>query len=264
MVTLSLSGKQALVCGASAGIGRAIALKFAESGASVTVVARTASKLDELLQIMPEVDGAHHQKVVADFANVKETIETFELLVNNNPPFEIIVHNSGGPKPGLIHKAEVEHFDTALQQHLFISHRLTQLLLEGMKQSGYGRIINILSTSTKQPIANLGVSNTVRAAMTAWSKTISGELAPFGITVNNILPGFIQTGRLDFLISNMALAQNKSESVIIDELLQSVPLGTFGKPEELANVALFLASPLASYITGVSLCVDGGRTITLT
>lgn len=264
MVSLSLSGKSALVCGASAGIGRAIALKFAEAGASVTVVARTASKLDELLQCMPKVDGAHHQMLVADFANVTETIKAFEMLVNNNPAFEIIVNNTGGPKPGLIHKAEVEQFETALQQHLFIAHRLTQLVLEGMKQSGYGRIINILSTSTKQPIPNLGVSNTVRAAMTAWSKTLSLELAQFGITVNNILPGFIQTGRLDFLISSMALAQKKSESVIKEELLQTVPIGKFGKPEELANVALFLASPLASYVTGVSLCVDGGRTTTLT
>lgn len=264
MITLDLTGKRALVCGSTQGIGRAIAMKFAEAGASVILAARNEESLQRTLNELPQSPTAHHASICADFVNV-QNVETAlsDFLAKENAPIHIIVNNTGGPAPGRISEATAESFLATFSQHILVSQMLVRRLLAGMKQEQYGRIINIISTSVKQPIPNLGVSNTIRGAMASWAKTLSMEVAEDGITVNNILPGYIKTGRLDSLTTNTAKNQGKSEEEVSASMLQTIPAGRFGEPEELGNLATFLASPLAAYITGTSIAVDGGRTSAL-
>jgi 3-oxoacyl-[acyl-carrier protein] reductase len=265
MISLNLSQKCALVCGSTQGIGKAIALAFAEAGASVILVARNEEALQRTLAELPQAPDARHAVICADFSrtqDVEQALEAF-LAKEGNPPIHILVNNTGGPTPGPIAAASAESFLAAFSQHILVSQMLVQRLLAGMKQEHYGRIINVISTSVKQPIPNLGVSNTTRGAMASWAKTLSFELAPDGITVNNILPGLTKTGRLDALAENMAKGQNKSIAEIETALLQTIPAGRFGEPHEIAHLAVFLASPLAAYITGTSIAIDGGRTSAL-
>ncbi len=265
MISLDLSGKRALVCGSTQGIGKAIAIAFAEAGASVVLAARNEDTLQQILRELPQTTGVHHSYLCADFSrlhDVEQAVASF-LDINNNTPIHIVVNNTGGPAPGQITDASVESFLDALSQHLLVSQMLMRQLLPCMRQEQYGRIINIISTSVKQPIPNLGVSNTTRAAMASWAKTLSFEVASDGITVNNILPGYIKTGRLDSLATNMAKGQNKSVQDVETAMIQTVPAGRFGEPKEIAHLATFLASPLAAYITGTSIAVDGGKTTAL-
>lgn len=265
MITLDLTGKSALVCGSTQGIGRAIAQKFAEAGASVILAARNEAALQQTVQELPRVGNARHTSICADFGrfeDVEKALTTF-LAKEQNPTIHILVNNTGGPAPGRIAEATSEQFAATFSQHILVSQMLVQQLLSGMKQAQYGRVINIISTSVKQPIPNLGVSNTIRGAMASWAKTLSMEVAADGITVNNILPGFIKTGRLDSLTTTTAKNQGKSAEEVATSMLQTIPAGRFGEPEELGNLATFLASPLAAYITGTSIAVDGGRTSAL-
>jgi len=253
---IHLSGRHALVTGGSKGIGRAIAEQFAASGARVTLVSRDTA---ELKQLMDKLQGAGHSYIAADFSNTDEALAAIKAHVSANP-VDILVNNTGGPPAGAIENASWEQFVSALEMHVKMAHSISQLVIPHMRKQQFGRIINVISTSVKIPIAGLGVSNTTRGAMASWAKTLATEIAKDGITVNNILPGFVETGRLESLIAGKAKGAGTSQEVISKEMIGSIPTGRFGRPEELAYYAAFLASEKAAYITGTSLQIDGGRT----
>jgi len=262
-----LSGKRALVCGATQGIGRACAFEFARLGASVTLLARNEEALrrvrDEIAaaeDVQAGMGAPRHEFLRADFAEPDSVRAVVARHVERTGPVEILLNNTGGPTAGPIVAADPEAFLAGFSAHLICNQILAQTLLPGMKQAGYGRIINIISTSVKQPIRGLGVSNTIRGAVASWAKTLAGELAPFGITVNNVLPGATATERLRSLIHSKARAAGISDDEIERQLKSEIPMGRFAGPEEIAAAAGFLATPAAGYITGISLPVDGGRT----
>jgi 3-oxoacyl-[acyl-carrier protein] reductase len=255
---LNLDGKNALVCGASRGIGQACAKALAELGATVTIVARDEARLDQVLSSLNTSNNQQHQMVISDFSKPDEVRKQFSEWLANTP-VQILINNTGGPSPGPIVDAEGEAFLDGMRAHLLCNQYLVQAALPGMRKAGYGRIINIISTSVREPIPGLGVSNTVRAAVAAWAKTLAAELAPEGITVNNVLPGFTATDRLDSIIQGRADKAGVSNEKIAYGMRASVPMGRFAEPEEIASPVAFLASPAAAYITGVSLAVDGGR-----
>lgn len=256
---ISLKNKNAVVCGSTQGIGRAIAMQFAFSGANVTLIARNEQSLRDVLRQLASSKEQKHNFIVADFSEPEILRKKIHNFVSENLPVHILVNNTGGPDTGLAINARTDEYEIAFKRHLICNHILVQAVVEGMKKEKYGRIINIISTSVKQPIKNLGVSNTVRAAVAGWSKTLSFELAGFGITVNNILPGSTKTERLYSIFKANAKSSGKTVEKIEEEWLSVVPAGRFGDPEELAYAAAFLASPLAGYINGINLPVDGGR-----
>lgn len=258
-----LNRKRAVVCGSSQGIGRAIAQQFAALGAELLLVARDRTALQTVASNLDASAGQIHQVVVADFSEPETLKETLAAAIPDNAPVQILINNTGGPPGGAIENAQASEFLDAFSQHLICNQILAQTLVPGMKRSGYGRIINIISTSVKQPIEGLGVSNTIRAAVANWSKTLATELAPFGITVNNILPGATDTARLTSIIESNAAKQGKSIDEIRQQMKRAIPMGRFAKPEEIAYAAGFLASDWGSYVTGINLPVDGGRTACL-
>lgn len=253
---LSLEGKTALVCGSSQGIGEAIARQLAEMGARCILLARNAEKLE---QVAGRLAGNGHSYYAVDMSH-EDDLLSLATKIAAEQPVHILINNSGGPAAGPIASAAEEDFKNAFQQHIIAAHILTKVFVDGMKQSGYGRIVNIISTSVKIPLKNLGVSNTIRGAMASWAKTMANELGAHQITVNNVLPGFTTTERLEKLVANMAQKRAQDVSSVEQHLMDEVPLKRFGKPEEVAAVAAFLASPAASYVNGVSIPVDGGRT----
>ncbi len=257
-MNLSLTGKKALVCGGTQGIGLAIAKCFADAGAEVHLFARNRDSLKNVAESLPVHGKAQHSFVSADFSNPEAAVKEIESTYGNAPDFDILVNNTGGPAPGPISDENPENLRKAFDSHVVMSQLLTQKLIPGMKQKQFGRIINIISIGAKQPVENLGCSNTIRGAMTSWSKTLSRELAGFGITVNNLLPGYTLTGRLESLFRHRAAESGKTYEEISNQIISNVPAGRFGKPEELAAAALFLASRYSSYITGTNLPVDGG------
>lgn len=257
-MNIDLTGKRAYVGGASKGIGRACAEALAELGASVTVAARTESALNAVVKAMDTSKGQKHGRAVVDNDDPDGLIKRVRQELNGNP-FHILVNNTAGPPGGPVFDAAPEEFETAFRRHLICNQRLAHLLVPGMRDAGYGRIINIISTSVYEPIAGLGVSNTVRGAVASWAKSLANELAPDGITVNNVLPGFTRTERLKSLFQNKAEKAGKSFEEIERGALAGVPMERFAEPAEIANVLAFLASPAASYVTGVSIPVDGGR-----
>jgi len=259
---ISLKGKYAVVAGSTQGIGLAIARTFAEQGATVIMIARNEAVLKEQAELLGIPADQVHEYYVADFTNPEQVREVIDKICNKHS-IEILVNNSGGPSAGPILDAAGDAFLAAFNQHLICNHILAQAVVPCMKTAGYGRIINIISTSVKIPLKNLGVSNTIRGAVASWAKTLSLELGQFNITVNNILPGYTETGRLESLISVTAEKSKVGEEVIRAEMLSGIPMQRFGKAEETAAVAGFLASPAASYVNGVSIPVDGGRTGTI-
>jgi 3-oxoacyl-[acyl-carrier protein] reductase len=262
-MNLDLSGKHALVCGASQGIGRASAIELARLGAHVTLLARSREALDKALEELPHVDGAQaHAAVAADMNEHTELRARIEDVVANRP-VQILVNNSGGPPGGPAHTATLDDFRIAFNQHLMAAQIVLQAVLPGMRGSGYGRIINVISTSVKEPIRNLGVSNTIRGAVANWAKTLAAELGPAGVTVNNVLPGYTKTQRLAQILADRTHATGKDEKPIVENMLASVPAGRFAEAEEIAAVVAFLASPAAAYVNGVNIPVDGGRTQSL-
>jgi len=256
---LNLHGKNALVCGSSGGIGKASAIQLSRMGASVTLLARNESALSDVLKELYHGPGQHHDFIIGDTSHHESLHQQITGLVTQKK-IQILVNNSGGPASGEILKASLLDFKKAFEQHLMANHILAQLIVPGMKETGYGRIINIISTSVKLPLHNLGVSNTIRAAVANWSKTMANELAQFGITVNNVLPGATETDRLNSIVSTRASKTGKDVDDIRAAMLAEIPMKRFGKPEEIANAVAFLASPAAAYITGTQITVDGGRT----
>ncbi|MEM6801732.1 MAG: SDR family oxidoreductase [Bacteroidota bacterium] len=257
---ISLIGKRAFVCGSTQGIGFASAQALAKEGASLTLLARNEESLQAALGKLDTGAGQTHDYLQVDFSDPELLKEKVGAYVKNAEPIHILINNTGGPKGGPIVDAEVSEFFDAYRMHLACNHYLVQALLGGMKAESYGRIINVISTSVKQPIAGLGVSNTTRGAVSSWAKTLAGELAQFGITVNSVLPGFIDTQRLDYVIRTRAEKANVSFEEMRDSFANSVPARRIGDPSEIAAVIAFLVSPAASYVNGVNLQVDGGRT----
>ena len=256
---ISLAGKHALIGGASRGIGRAAAIELASLGASVTVIARSEQPLKEVVQALDRSQGQEHGFIAADSGNPDALCRQVAELVAERP-VQVLVNNSGGPPDGPAHTADPEEFIQAFTAHLICNQLLVQTVLPGMRASAYGRIINVISTSVKQPIPGLGVSNTIRGAVASWAKTLANELGPDGITVNNVLPGFTETDRLDDVIAANAARNDLPVESMARRMQAGVPLRRFGRPGETANAIAFLASPAAAYISGINLPVDGGRT----
>lgn len=259
-MNLDLSGKRAVVCGSSQGIGLACAQSLADLGASITLLARDQSALDVARESLPSDKGQEHGVLVADFSNEANVREVIEGFIRASGGADILINNTGGPPAGPAIDANPDEFVRAFRMHLICNQILTQALTARMKERRWGRIVNIISTSVKAPIPGLGVSNTVRGAVASWAKTIATELAPHGITVNNVLPGFTSTARLDALIKGRAAKNDSTSDAVAESMRASVPMGRFGEPEEIAAAVAFLCSPAASYITGISVAVDGGRT----
>ena len=261
-MNINLTKKNALVCGSTQGIGKASAIALAELGANVTLVARNEDKLKEVVAELPN-KYQNHNYIVADFNKPEDLADKVRKGLMTVGTYHILVNNTGGPAAGPILSAQLTQFDQAFAQHLKCNHLLVQTLVPGMKEADFGRIINIISTSVKQPLDGLGVSNTIRGAVASWSKTLAGELASFGITVNNILPGATSTDRLSEIIKNKAEKSGKSTDDITRAMKNSIPAKRFAQPGEIANAVVFLASEAASYINGINLPVDGGRTKSL-
>lgn len=259
---LNLTGKRAVVCGSTQGIGKAIALEMAMLGASVTLVARNEEKLRAVIQELDAGKGQSHEYIVADF-NFPDVLKQKASAYAKNNVVEILVNNTGGPPGGPVVDALPDEFTKAFSNHLICNQILMQTFVAGMKKQKYGRIINVVSTSVKAPMRGLGVSNTVRGAVASWAKILSMELGPFGITVNNLLPGAIMTARLQDLARSRAQESGKSEAEIMEGMIQAIPAGRIGDPHEIAAAAAFLATPAAGYINGINVPVDGGRTPSL-
>lgn len=261
-MNLDLRGKNALVCGSSKGIGRAAASELARLGANVTLVARDGAALANVKATLDHSQGQHHDFLVADFTDLTDLKKKVTGLVAVKN-IHILVNNTGGPPGGFITEATVEEFVSAFSKHLVCNHLLATMVIKGMMLEGYGRIINIISTSVKQPLDGLGVSNTVRAAVANWAKTMSNELGSYGITVNNVLPGATLTDRLVTVIETKAKRESISKEEVMRNLKAEIPMGRFADPVEIGNAVAFLASPAAAYINGINLPVDGGRTKSL-
>lgn len=257
---LNLGGKNALVGGGSKGIGKAVAVELALLGANVTLLARSADLLRQVAAGLDKSKGQRHDYIAVDYGNpaaLKTAVEKY--LSDTRTTIHILINNTGGPPSGTAVSARAEDFFSAFSNHLICNQMLTQLTVEGMRRTGYGRIINIISTSVKAPIKGLGVSNTVRGAVANWAKTLSFELGEYGITVNNILPGATMTDRLDEIINENSRRCGQPRDYLIEQMRKQIPLRRFADPSEVAAAAAFLASPAASYISGINLPVDGGR-----
>jgi 3-oxoacyl-[acyl-carrier protein] reductase len=262
-MNLDLKNKRALVCGSTQGIGKAAAMELAALGAHVTLIARNEQSLKQVKGELSNNGSQLHSYLCVDFSDQIKLQEIVEQFIQRTGVINILVNNTGGPPAGPAAAAKKEEFLTAFNNHLICNHILAQACVEGMKNSGYGRIINVISTSVKQPLPNLGVSNTIRAAVANWAKTLANELGKFGITVNNVLPGATATQRLAGIIENKALKTNQHNAAIEKEMLHEIPLGRFAEANEVAAAIAFLASPAAAYINGINLPVDGGRTSAL-
>lgn len=259
MLSLDLSGKTALIAGSTQGIGLASAQELAALGANCVLIARNEASLKQAVSTLDSTKGQQHEYLVADFQYPDEVKTVVDTLVKSKP-VHILVNNSGGPAAGPIVEAKPEAFLAAFQQHLVCNHLLATTVLPGMKEAGYGRVINVISTSVKIPLKGLGVSNTIRGAVASWAKTMANEVASFGITVNNVLPGATATGRLDAIIKNKTAKTGIDQEEVEKEMLEEIPAKRFGRPEEIAAMIAFLATPAAAYVNGTSIPVDGGRT----
>jgi len=258
-MNLSLKEKNAVICGSTQGIGLAIAKELALLGANCTLIARNEETLKKVIPDLDTSQGQHHGFHIADFSKPSEVRSMIEEHVKHHA-VHILINNTGGPPAGMIMDAKEEDFLKAFNQHLICNHILTKAVVPSMKKEGYGRVINIISTTVRIPLKNLGVSNTIRGAVASWAKTMANELGQFNITVNNLLPGNISTQRLASLIGTNAKMANTEADKIEQSMKNEIPMKRFGEPAEIAAVAAFLASPAGSYVSGVSIPVDGGKT----
>lgn len=258
-MNLNLSGRNALVCGSTQGIGKATALELALLGANVTLLARDENKLKQAQASLHAASRQQHDYAVADF-NFPDQLQQVIQQLTASRHYHILINNTGGPPGGTAIDASLEEYVKAFSAHLLCNQILAQAVVPGMKADGFGRIVNVISTSVKIPIKGLGVSNTIRGAVANWSKTLSSELGPFGITVNNVLPGASMTGRLESIMQTRSQKFNKTLEQVKKEMEEEIPAGRISEPEEVAAAIAFLASPAAGYINGINLPVDGGRT----
>lgn len=254
------NNRTALVCGSTQGIGFAVANQLAKDGYNLVLLARNEDKLKKALSHLDVSQGQEHQILVADFSKPTALKIVIDGYIQNGNRIHVLVNNTGGPKGGLIKDAAPEEFINTFNQHLICNHILMQAVNPGMIADGFGRIINIISTSVKQPLPNLGVSNTIRGAVANWSKTLAGELGQYGITVNNVLPGATNTSRLAEIAGVKSEKTGQTVADIFEEMGGETPMNRIAEPEEVAAAVCFLASPEASYINGINLPVDGGRT----
>ena len=261
-MNLQLKNKIAVVCGSTQGIGKATAQELSKLGATIILVARNEDKLKATILNLDNSNGQSHSYIVADFSRPTDLEKTMSKWILTNKA-HILVNNTGGPKGGPIRDAATSEFLEAFNQHLICNHIMVQALYPLMKEEGYGRIINVISTSVKQPLNNLGVSNTIRGAVASWSKTLANELGQFNITVNNVLPGATNTDRLQTLAQIKSNQINGTVESVFSEMASESPMNRIAEPEEIANAIAFLASPAASYINGINVPVDGGRTKSL-
>lgn len=258
---MNLTPYRALVGGSTQGIGRAVAEALAADGATVTLIARNEAALREVLAALPTPAQQTHRYLVADYADPAALARTVAADLAAHPEgYQILINNTGGPPAGPLLTAAPEAFEAAFRQHVVCNQLLAQALVPGMKAAGYGRIINVVSTSVKVPLPDLGVSNTIRGAVASWSKTLSNEVAAEGITVNNVLPGAVVTQRHQSLIDKKMRETDQTQEQVEATMLKGIPAHRFAQPSELAAVVAFLASPAAGYVTGTSIPVDGGRT----
>ena len=258
-MNLDLSNKHALVCGSTQGIGKATAIALSKMGATITLLARNKQKLDSVVSELSVESGQQHNYYIADFTSTESVEDSAKKIVLDND-ISLLINNTGGPAGGPIISASQQDFKAAFKMHLLCNQILTQAVVPGMKSKCFGRIVNIISTSVKVPITNLGVSNTIRGAVASWAKTMANELGEYGITVNNVLPGFTNTDRLKSLIQQKVAKTGVSENDIIANMKKQIPAQRFGNASEVANAIAFLCSPAAGYINGINLPVDGGRT----
>jgi 3-oxoacyl-[acyl-carrier protein] reductase len=256
---ISLKNKYAVICGSSQGIGFAAAKELALNGANCILIARNPEALAGAVKQLANQGDQVHRWMAADFSDPAMVEKTIKTIVGKHT-IEILINNTGGPNAAPILDAPTDLFEMTFRQHVICNQILARAVVPGMKEAGYGRIINIISTSVKTPLAGLGVSNTIRLAVAAWAKTLSNEIGRYNITVNNILPGLTETQRLDELVKHSAALSKNDTEVVEKQMKESVPMKRFGKPGEIANVIAFLASPAASYVNGVNIAVDGGRT----
>jgi 3-oxoacyl-[acyl-carrier protein] reductase len=254
---ISLKGKNALIGGASRGLGKAIAMQLAQCGANVTLMARNSEKLIAVLAELPANDGQQHNCLVVDFAD----FEQFKLIIAawfQDNKVDILVNNTNGPTAGGVLDKTIGDYQQAFDLLFKTVCFLSMEAIKGMQASKYGRIINLSSISVKEPLQNLVLSNSIRSAVISWAKTLARELAPMGITVNNILTGYFDTERLD----EINLLQSERKGIPLDTykkaMTQDIPMQRFGRPEEFGHLVAFLASDYAAYITGINLPIDGG------
>jgi len=261
--TIKMIKRNALICGSTQGIGLASAQALAQSGYSCILLARNEASLKSVVATLDVSHGQKHQYLAADFSNPSALKTIIDNFILQGHIIHVLINNTGGPKGGPIIDASIEEFTDTFNQHLVCNHILVQAVVPGMKQAEFGRIINIISTSVKQPLPNLGVSNTIRGAVASWSKTLAMELGQFGITVNNVLPGATNTLRLNGIAEAKSAKTGQSVEHILDEMAQESPMQRIAEPEEISAAVAFLASSAAGYINGINLPVDGGRTKSL-
>lgn len=258
---MELEGKHAIVCGSTQGIGFETAKLLAARGAKLTLIARNEDKLKQALENIGTNNS--HNYLVADFSKPDELKEVMNTFIQEGNAPHILVNNTGGPKGGLIIEADTDEFLSTFNQHLICNHILAQAVYKGMIQNGYGRIINVISTSVKQPLNGLGVSNTIRGAVANWSKTLANELGQYNITVNNVLPGATNTSRLKDIATAKEAKTGQSVDQFFTAMAELSPMQRIAEPSEVAEAIAFLASERASYINGINIPVDGGRTKSL-
>ena len=259
-MNLFLNNKHAIICGSTDGIGKASALLMAQRGASLTLVARNQKKLDQTLSELSTDHGQVHYSVCADFNDpdqLKEKITNYMKVIVNQA--NILVNNSGGPHGGALIDAKEDEFREAFERLLICNQIMAKAVVPSMIELGEGRIINIISMSVNQVIPGLGVSNTIRGAVAQWGKTLALELGQFRITVNNILPGYTATTRLQDLAESKGESLGVPPNAIRESWAKNTSLNRLGEPEEIASAVAYLASEAASYINGHDLSVDGGR-----
>ena len=259
-MNLDLTDKIALVCGASQGLGFACATELALYGANIIAVSRTEEKLKQAIQTLDTSKGQQHSLLVLDLSNTEAVKQSITNLLQSIKTIHILVNNAGGPPSAPMIDTDTAEIEKAFRTHIISSHIMAQLVVPGMKAAGFGRIINIVSTSVKEPINGLGISNLVRAAVANWGKTLANEIAGFGITINNVLPGFTNTQRLDNMLGHQAANQGTDKKELIQRTAAAIPVGRIGEPSEFGAAVAFLCSPAAAYINGINLPVDGGRT----